>query len=93
MEDKEVREKYALLTARVLAIRDVVARLLAYEAKRWPDPLKLLEDFSEATDSRIHAVTGDRNLSAGAMALQETIRKETDWIVALARDSLSDDEE
>ena len=93
MEDKDARETIALLMARVLAIRDVVARLVAYEAKRWPDPAKLLQDFSEATEIRIHHVTGGRDISPQTLALQEAIRREVDWIVGAARNSLSGDAE
>jgi len=43
--DDETRESIALLTARVLGMRDIVVRLLAYEAKRFGDSETLLKSF------------------------------------------------
>jgi hypothetical protein len=84
MEDKEARDQLALLTARVLGIRDVVARLLAYEATRATDPTSLLQSFSEATDQRIHWATDGHEATEPALWLVEAMRKEIDWIVAAA---------
>jgi hypothetical protein len=90
MEDTDARDQLALLSARVLAIRDVVARLVAYEANRWPDPNKLLRDFSEAVDARLHSLPPNDDNSM--MTLHETIRREVDWIVEAAQSVLRPDE-
>jgi hypothetical protein len=83
--DTETREQLALLTARVLGIRDVVARLLACEAHRTPDPDKLLEHFADATAQRLHEVPDD---TEGGMQAHEAIQSEVDWIVASAKTML-----
>ena len=87
MEDTEARAIIKTLTLRVLAMRDVVARLLAYEARRHGDPAELLRDFSEATESRIAQVSSRKP----SLASEEGIRKEIDWIVAAAQKMLPDD--
>jgi hypothetical protein len=87
MED-DVREQLALLTARVLGMRDVVARLLAYEADRSPEPIQLLQHFAEATAERTQDVIA--GATEGAMLAQETIQKEVDWIVAAAQQMIAD---
>jgi hypothetical protein len=85
MPDEEAREKVIDLTARVLAIREVVARLVAYESLRWPDPTKILENFSDATAEHIYNISRDRPTNVGMIAFQEKVQKEVDWIVAAAR--------
>jgi hypothetical protein len=93
MDDEELAKSLHLLLARTLATRDVVARLVAYEAARWPDPTKMYEDFSDATAQHLHEVTAGRPLSPGSIALQEAIQKEVDWIVAVARRMGDEDKE
>jgi hypothetical protein len=88
MDDKQAPEVIATLTLRVLAMRDVLARLLAYEALRHERSEDLLRDFSEATETRIAHVSSARKPS---MMAEEGIRKEIDWIVAAARKMLPDD--
>ena len=83
MEDLELRNKVAELTAKMLAIREVTARLLAYEAARWETPKALFEDFSEAAIKRISAAQQKfgENLSESNLYFYETIqRKSTGWL-------------
>ena len=86
--DEEARQQIANTTARVLAIRDVVARLLAYEAMRQDNLRGFWENFSDSTGARIHHVTGGRPVDGPTMQLQETIQREVDWMVAAARKML-----
>ena len=79
MEDQEIAAKMITIRAQTLAIRDVVARLLTYEALRWGDPADALRDISETTD--IHIAT----MSRTDVEFEEVIRKEVDWIVSAAR--------
>jgi hypothetical protein len=91
MEDKEARKLISELALRVLAMRDVVARLVAYEAQRRDDPDELLRDFAEATETHIADVS--RRRGKPSVIGEEGIRKEVDWIVAAARKMLPDDKE
>jgi hypothetical protein len=92
MEDKELRDKIAILTARMLGVRDVVARLVAYQALNHSDPQEMLKHFSDATDSRIFSVSKKMNIqeSPAILAMQEETRKQVDWIVAAAGEMLKD---
>lgn len=83
--DKETREAFEILTVRLLAVRDVVARLLAYEAMRHHDPRGLLQHFSDATDHRIDRSGDGLKIGPETMKVQEAARKELDWMVAAAR--------
>jgi hypothetical protein len=83
--DEKTREQFILLTLQTLAVRDVVARLLAYEAARREDPMALLRDFSEATDERIHHEAQGLDLGPKTIEAQEILRKEVDWMVNAAR--------
>jgi hypothetical protein len=85
MEDEEARKKIAELAYRVLAQRDVVARLLAYETARWPNQTQLLEDFSSAPLKRLRTLDKGREPSASAIWGEEIMQREIDWIVAAAR--------
>lgn len=85
MTDKITREEFVILQADFLAIRAVVARLVSYEAARWPDPTKIFESFSDSIGQQIHEVTADRQPTAKTIAVQEEIQKQVDWIVASAR--------
>lgn len=70
------------LQAQVLAIRDVVARLVAYEASRHENPDDLLRDVSEAGDARIDR---DTPPNESQMRMREIMRAQIDWMVAAAR--------
>lgn len=71
--------------AQILAIRDVVARLVAYEAYRAPDPEGIYQDVSHASDYRIDRLGAGRDLSQDDLKFQEEWRRTVDWIVAAAR--------
>lgn len=71
--------------AGALVIRDVVARLLAYEAKRHPDRRKFFEDFSVATANRIRIAGEGATTDATTMSFQETLQSAIDDILSSAR--------
>jgi hypothetical protein len=85
MEDHDARERLAILNAQLKGIVDVVARLVAYEAARWPNPNQIYQDFAEATALHTDAMSKRRKLTSGAIAFQEEAQKQVDWIVAAAR--------
>jgi hypothetical protein len=74
------------ITSRNAAMRDVVARLLAYLANSQDNAEELLKHFSVVGDERI-----DRpEMSVDQMLpFAEESRKEKDWIVSTARKLLS----
>jgi hypothetical protein len=81
--EKEVLE----LVAKRTAMRDVVARLLAYLAISEDDPEELLRHFSTSGDIRID----QPGLStAQLLPFAEEARREKDWIVAAAREMIAD---
>lgn len=91
-DTKKWIEEIALVGARLKAVRDVTAILLAYEATRHENADKLFEDITDSMDDRIHrfsnaATTGQ---DAFSMKLQEATRKELDWIVGAAKKMLSE---
>lgn len=85
MVDKALRQHLDLVCARILAVRNVVARLLAYEAARWPDPNTVFEGFSTTTDAHIHQLTKPGQVDDSELRFQEEIRMQVDWIIANAR--------
>jgi hypothetical protein len=95
MSDDHAAKVMEFLVARSLAMGDVVARLLAYEAKRTSDPLDLLREFSEMGDKRL---VGSPSQTAIRLQFAEAIRTQTDWLIAAARkmaipDETGDDED
>ncbi len=81
--DNDLKEEVALNGVRLLMMRDIIARLLAYVAMSEPDPEVVLRDFFEAGDTRI-----DRSglLRAGAEArMLAAMQTDKDWIVEAAR--------
>lgn len=70
---------------RVLAISEVVARLMAYEAQRLGNPHDLLVDFSNAIDERLYQKSVEHQQTDGSIALHEAMRDEVDRIVGKAR--------
>ncbi len=85
MSDAILREEFLKLSVQVQALRDVVARLLAYEVARSPNPAKVCADFSDSADSRIHEMTKRGEPTLPVLAIQELFRDEVDWIVDAAR--------
>lgn len=87
MADDLIRDELASLIARVLGIRDVVSRLVAYEASRHSDHEGLFRHISDATASNIYRTEkkDGRPPSRETMILQEQIQNEVDTIVAEAR--------
>ncbi len=85
MKDNKARLDIQSLNARVLAIRDVVARLVAYESARWPDPDEVLNNFADARIERHAKMNAEKPPSPAVIAFQEEIQREIDWIMASAR--------
>ena len=81
MSDEEGR----VLSARILAIRDVIIRLLAYEARRHPDQRRLFDEFSTATEEKLQEATGSEPIDETVILFQEMVQKEVDRIVGAAR--------
>jgi hypothetical protein len=85
--DHETDERLWALTSQVTGLRDVVARLLAYNALGSTDTDRRLKHFAEATSHQIYQVekASGKQLSADAMLAQEQIQAEVDLIVTQAR--------
>jgi hypothetical protein len=82
MSEESHREELLLHTVtRAMALRDVVAVLLAMQATSIPDPKSLFRTISDGLDARLDEMkTSDRH-----MAHVERIRSEFDWILNMAR--------
>jgi hypothetical protein len=78
-------EHWRRLTVRILAIRDVVGRLVAYEASRHADPRLFFEEVSQATTERILMATGAEPDDANVLEFQEMLQREVDSIVGMAQ--------
>jgi hypothetical protein len=78
-------EEGHLVTARILAMRDVIIRLLAYEARRHPDQRRLFDEFSSATADKLQEATGTEPIDETVILFQEMVQKEVDRIVGAAR--------
>jgi hypothetical protein len=83
IEQDDLTEALSTLTARVFAIRDVVARLLSYETRRWENPNDMYEELLGAPGAR------DRDAPSTGSSSSETniaqIFREIEGIVAIAR--------
>lgn len=73
------------LTVRILAIRDVVGRLVAYEARRQSDPRLFYEEISQATGKQLEIATGAEPDDPTVVEFQEALQREVDSIVAMAQ--------
>jgi len=78
-------EQSRTTSARLLAMRDVIIRLLAYEARRHPDPRRLFDEFSTATTDKLQEATGSEPTDETIILFQEMVQKEVDRIVGAAR--------
>jgi hypothetical protein len=67
---------------RLLALRDVIGRLLAYVARNEPNPEVVLRNFFEAGDARI---AGFEANSSFELQTSDLVQQDKDWIVGLAR--------
>lgn len=74
-----------VLSARVLAIRDVLVLLLAREAGRTRKPETCFQEMSAAIDRRIHDTADHNDLPDGAIRVQEELQLQVDWMLAAAR--------
>ena len=81
-QDDEARAQILALTARSMAVRDIVARMLAYEAKRSSDPMALLQNYSDHADGKLERA---EKASPELIETSETLRAETDWILVEAK--------
>lgn len=84
MTPEQVEEQVARLTARYVALRDVVAVAIAEIAIRGGDVNEFLQHVAKGTDARI-----DRHSSAGGGASLplEHVRAERDLILQLVRNA------
>ena len=82
LTNKELQLKVAELAARRLAMRDIVARLLAIVATMAPDQEAVFREFFEAGDERLR---GAAPKTEGQNAMLAWIQDETDWIVQAAK--------
>jgi len=76
--DLETGNEIALLRAKYLGLREIIAMLVASEAKRSGDPDLFLRDMLEYIDTKLSNVA--RNMSQPSMPLEEATRKEADWL-------------
>jgi hypothetical protein len=83
--DEETRDAIALITVRHLVVREMVARLLAYEALRHDDPEGLLRHFSEGVEHSIYRAEEGTEVGPKTMKAQKAAQDESDWMVAAAR--------
>jgi len=87
LDEKAIHAEIATLSAKFLSLRDIVARLVAYEATRAPDPAARLNEFSESATAHIF----DTEKRMGevpdlfAMKMSAVIQEEVDWVVEAAR--------
>ena len=80
-EDAEA-ERHQKITIQLIVLKQVVARLVAYEARRHPEPSAVFNDMSEAVNKMLDNFPTP---TADAMRLAERARLEIDWIVAAAQ--------
>lgn len=85
MEDDKARRQIVKLTARSLAMRDIIIRLLAYEAKCATNPEVFFQKFMKGTDTAVDKIPADKEESPGG---GEAVRKEVEKIVSFARKML-----
>jgi hypothetical protein len=78
-------EHWRRLTVRILAIRDVVGRLVAYESRRHADPRLFFEEISQATAERIQMATGAEPDDVNILEFQEMLQREVDSIVGMGQ--------
>jgi hypothetical protein len=74
------------VSVRALALRDVLAHLLAHESKKLADPTIMYEKISNAVGTKAKGATETEPLNdPTAIAFQEMIQREVDEIVGMAR--------
>jgi len=82
MEDDKAARQIAKLSARSLAMRDIIIRLLANEAKRASDPEAFFQKFMEGADGAEGKASAESEGSPGG---GEAVRVEVKKIVSFAR--------
>src|SRR3974390_3487859 len=80
VEDEKARADIVGLMARSLALKQIVARRLAYQATRSDDPDFLLRHFPDSGDEDLNKLSG----IPGHLAFVELVQRELDGIVGLA---------
>ncbi len=80
MEDTQLREDFAKLALQVLALREVVSRLVSDSARASGDPEAVFQRFSGGADARIDMI---RSIPSA-----EIVRDTVDRILADARQML-----
>jgi hypothetical protein len=91
MPDDETKETLSLIGTRLMAVRHVVARLLAYEANRSGDAKAIFDNVTDTVDELLSRVMEDRPPGHADLEAQEQFRREVDWIVAAAQQMAADD--
>jgi len=82
-EKQAYRESMAL----GLAMRTVLVRLVALEARRHPDQRQFFEELSAAATADILRVTGAETADPTALAFQEMVQRDMDELLGEARSS------
>ena len=92
MAELDVDAELVRLTAvRVIVMRDVILRLLAYATRQASDPEKFLKGFSEATHKHIAKADEAARAQklpvpeAALLADQQRLLDEVDWYIGAAR--------
>lgn len=85
MTDKPPIDEQSILSARIAALANMLSRLLAYEAKRHPNPDQFLTEFPAATESDLQKVAKVEHLDALAITVLDVIQNEVDEVVGQAR--------
>jgi len=91
--DEETREAIAILTARQLVVREVVARLLTYEALRHDNREGFLQHLSQSADHSIDQSAAGLRIGPKTIMAQEAARTESDWLIAAVRKLIAGTEE
>lgn len=85
MPDNDNPNDLDILAARFLGMLDVTSRLLAYEARRHPDPSQFFLEFSDATAARIRRATTAEPINPIVIGFQEIVQNEVDRLIGNAR--------
>jgi hypothetical protein len=84
-DDEPLNDDIVELYAMVLALRDVVARLTAYEAMRHPDGAEeLFREIAESSDAKV-AETAETLGDDSPLGLEEGVRRHIDLLIQAAR--------
>ena len=83
--DKKAREDIGRLSAKIMALKEVLASVLSREAKASPDPKAIFSEYSTDFEHRLHRIQQIQGLS-DAHPFLEAVRLELDSVLAHAQD-------